>query len=90
MTAPLSDDEIQAVLAEVLLSDWFDGYGAADAAAALLPAVRDIAAREARAKVQRVEELHSDTRHRGICVECSDDIAVGWPCATIEALKEKP
>jgi hypothetical protein len=57
MTAPLSDDEIQDLLAEVLLSDWFDGYGAADAAAALLPAVRDIAAREARAKVQRVEEL---------------------------------
>jgi hypothetical protein len=48
-------------------------------------------AAELRAKVQRVRELHHDNGGRGICVECSDDIAVGWPCATIEALNgEKP
>jgi hypothetical protein len=40
--------------------------------------------------VERVRALHNDTRHRGICTECSDDIAVGWPCATIDALEGKP
>jgi hypothetical protein len=47
-------------------------------------------AAELRAKVQRVRALHNDTRNRGICTECSDDIAVGWPCATIDALEGKP
>jgi hypothetical protein len=43
--------------------------------------------RELRAKVQRVRALHNDTALRGICAECSDDVAVGWPCATIDALE---
>jgi hypothetical protein len=68
----MSDDEIQAALAEVLHEFWADASGepieeirevskgVSDAyAAALLPVVRDIAAREAARELRRgVEELH--------------------------------
>jgi hypothetical protein len=72
------------------------GPGWGDAVARILLALPELAqlladAAELRAKVGRVRELHHDNGGRGICVECSDDIAVGWPCATIEALNgEKP
>jgi hypothetical protein len=74
------------------------GPGWGDTVARILLGVPEVAqlladaadGREARAKVQRVRALHNDTRNRGICVECSDDIAVGWPCSTIDALEGKP
>jgi hypothetical protein len=65
-------------------------YGRMAAAAidALRPA--PAAPRVDEGAVERVRALHNDTRNRGICTECSDDIAVGWPCATIDALEGKP
>jgi hypothetical protein len=52
MTAPLSDDEIQAALAEALLlgsggRQYWDREELREIAADVLPVVRDIAAREA-------------------------------------------
>lgn len=42
---------------------------------------------DAVAALRRVLGLHNDTKLRGICVECSDEITVGWPCATVAAIR---